>query len=226
MAFSGRLMRISRDGVNILGARVDNLTINAEPVDITDKDSAGWRTLLGDVSVRTVSGDVEGVLRGAANVTQAMADGSLLIDGGACLITGVANITGDFYFSNMTFSSEQADVVAFTANFESTGPIAVSVAPSFTVAPAVTGTPTVGQTLTRTTGTWVGDATISFATQWQESLLADPNATTWTDISGATGATRILAAGQANRFIRARITATNARGSTVAFSNIVGPVAP
>jgi predicted secreted protein len=204
---------------------VDNLAINADPVDITDKDSAGWRTLLGEVGVRTVSGDVEGVLRGATNITQAMAAGNLLIDAGACLIDGVANITGNFYFSNMSFSSEQADIVAFTANFESSGPITVSLAPSVTILPAVTGTPTVGQTLTRTTGTWVGDATITFATQWQESTSSNPNATTWADISGATGATRVLAVDQSGKFIRARVTATNARGSSVAFSNIVGPVA-
>jgi len=226
MALSGRKMRISRDGTAIVGARVDNLAINAEPIDITDKDDLGWRALLGDAGVRSISGDVEGVLKGSTTIAEAMAAGNLLIDSGACLIDGIANITGDFFLSAMTFGAEQADTVTFTANFESSGTITASLAPYNTVLPAVTGTPTVAETLTRTLGTWAGDATITYATQWQESTLADPNAPTWTNISGATGATRVLAAGQAGKYVRARVTATNSRGSTVAFSNIVGPVAP
>ena len=226
MALSGRKIRIKRDGVALVGARVDNLAINAEPIDQTDKDDLGWRTLLADAGVRTVSGDVEGVLKGATTISQAMAAGNLLIDAGQCDIDGVASITGNFFLSAMTFSGEQADVVAFTANFESSGTITASVAPYNTVRPVISGTPTVGQTLTRTLGTWAGNATITYATQWQESTLADPNAPTWTDISGATGATRVLAAGQANKYVRARVTATNSIGSTVAFSNILGPVAP
>lgn len=226
MGLSGRKIRISRDGVALVGARVDNLSINAEPVDITDKDDIGWRALLNDAGARSISGDVEGVLKGSVTIAQAMASGSLLINVGQCVIDGVASISGDFFLSAMTFGAEQADAVAFTANFESTGVLTASLAPYNTVLPAVTGTTTVGQTLTRTLGTWAGDATITYATQWQSSTLADPKAPTWADISGATGATRVLAVGESGKYIRARVTATNARGSTVAFSNIVGPVAP
>jgi predicted secreted protein len=222
MALSGRKIRIKRDGVALVGARVDNLAINAEPIDQTDKDDLGWRTLLADAGVRTVSGDVEGVLKGATTISQAMAAGNLLIDAGQCDIDGVASITGNFFLSAMTFSGEQADVVAFTANFESSGTITASVAPYNTVRPVISGTPTVGQTLTRTLGTWAGNATITYATQWQESV----DGVTWTNISGATGATYVLQAAQAGDRVRARVTATNSIGSTVAFSNTLGPVAP
>lgn len=54
MAISGRSLRISRNGSTIAGARTDNFTINNEPIDITDKDNAGWRTLLADAGSRSV----------------------------------------------------------------------------------------------------------------------------------------------------------------------------
>ena len=64
MAISGRSVRISRNGSNIVGARADSVTINNEPLDITDKDNSGWRTMLTDVGLRSVSCEVEGVLDG------------------------------------------------------------------------------------------------------------------------------------------------------------------
>ena len=48
MAISGRSLRISRDGSTIAGARTDNFTLSNEPIDITDKDDGGWRTMLAD----------------------------------------------------------------------------------------------------------------------------------------------------------------------------------
>jgi len=225
MALSGRKIRISRNGAPIVGARSDGVTINIEPVDVTDKDDAGWRTLMGDVSTRSLDAEVSGVLKGAVLIGQAMAGNTLLIDDGEVDVDGIATFTGDWFISNVSVTGEQADAILFTGTLQGTGIIAVNVAPYNTVLPAVTGTPANGQTLTRTTGTWLGDATITFATQWQQCPTADPNDPRWTDISGATGATRILAVGQVGAFIRARVTATNSVGSTVAFSNIVGPVA-
>jgi predicted secreted protein len=225
MAISGRKIRISRDGAAVVGARSDTLTISMEPVDVTDKDSNGWRTLLGDVSTRSLDAEVSGVIKDATLIGQAMAANNLIIDAGEVEIDGIATFTGDWFISNVSVTGEQADAVLFTGTLQGAGIIAVGIAPYNTVLPAVTGTPTNGQTLTRTLGTWAGDATITYATQWQQSPTADPNDPRWTDISGATGATRVLGAGQVGAYVRARVTATNSVGSTVAFSNIVGPVA-
>lgn len=38
--------------VLVAGARSDSITINNEPIDVTDKGDDGWRTLLDDASVR------------------------------------------------------------------------------------------------------------------------------------------------------------------------------
>lgn len=89
----------------------------------------------------------------------------------------------------------------------------------------ITGTATVGQTLTLTDGSgaedWTGEDTI--ATQWQR---ADNSAftTNLQDITGATSGTYLLATADAAKYVRCRVRATNTTGSTDSNSNIVGPV--
>lgn len=81
--------------------------------------------------------------------------------------------------------------------------------PRNTVLPAITGTAQVGQTLTRTTGTWVGSPTPTLTTQWTADGV---------DISGATAATYVPVVGQIGQVIRVRVTGTNANGSSSAVS--------
>jgi hypothetical protein len=90
--------------------------------------------------------------------------------------------------------------------------------PVNTVAPVVSGTPTVGQTLTCTPGTWVPAAA---STQFQWYRYPD------TVIAGATANTRVLAAGDLGFRIYCRVIGVHATygGSSPVASNTVGPVA-
>lgn len=225
MAISGRLLRISRGGTPLVGARTDSVTINSEPIDITDKDDAGWRTMLADVGVRSVSCEVEGVLKDADLLGVSVGTASALIEGGVVEIQGIATFTGNFYLQSLALGAEQADAVTFTATLESTGTVTATLAPYNTVAPAVTGTLTVGQTLTTTNGTWAGNATITYARQWQRGAAADQNDPSWNNIASATNLTYVLQSADLGKRIRCVVTATNSEGSTVALSNIVGPIA-
>jgi TP901-1 family phage major tail protein len=223
MAISGRKLRIIRDGVTVVGARTDNFTISNEPIDITDKDDAGWSTMLADAGVRSIEADVEGVLKDATLITNATGSSSLLLKSCVLDVEGIASFTGSFYLNSLELGGEQEDAVTFSATLASSGAITATIAPYNTVAPAVTGTTTTASTLTTTNGTWAGDATITFARQWQNGTSADQNDPSWANISGSTGTTLALTA-QLGKRIRCRVTATNSEGSTVAFSNIVGPV--
>lgn len=89
--------------------------------------------------------------------------------------------------------------------------------PVNTVAPAITGTAEVGQTLTRTLGTWTGTGTITYATQWLRNGTA---------ISGATGATYLQQGADVGPLITVRVTATDDEGSRSAVSNAVAPEYP
>ena len=224
MAVSGRKLRISRGGTTIVGARTDSVTINNEPIDITDKDDAGWRTMISDVGLRTVSCEVEGLIKDASLIGVSVGTSSALLSACTATIEGIGTFSGNFYLQSLALGAEQADAITFTATLESAGTVTAAVAPYNTVAPAVTGTATVGQTLTTTNGTWAGDATITYARQWQRGNNIDPNDPSWANIASATNLTYVLQAADSGKRIRCRVTATNAQGSIVAFSNIVGPV--
>lgn len=87
--------------------------------------------------------------------------------------------------------------------------------PVNTVSPVISGTTTVGQTLSVTTGTWTNTPT-GYYYQWRANASA---------ISNATANTFALTITQAGANITCNVTAYNALGnSTPATSNSVGPV--
>ena len=90
-----------------------------------------------------------------------------------------------------------------------------STSPVNTVAPTVTGTPTVGQTLTANPGTWTGTPSPAYTYVWNRGGTA---------ISGATGATYALVTADLAALISATVTATNSVGTASATSVSVGPV--
>ena len=85
------------------------------------------------------------------------------------------------------------------------------VPPSNTAVPAVTGTPQVGQALTASTGTWAGDAPITYEFQWQASTDGSSG---WADIAGATASTFTPQVEQQGLYLRARVRGTNAAGQS------------
>ena len=87
--------------------------------------------------------------------------------------------------------------------------------PANTATPTISGTASVGSTLASTTGTWVGDAPITYQYQWQR-CNKDGNACK--NIGGATNDTYKLADADANSTIRSKVTAKNARGKSSAIS--------
>lgn len=225
MAISGRSVRISRNGSNIVGARTDSVTINNEPLDITDKDDSGWRTMLADVGLRSVSCEIEGVLKDTVLLSDSVGTATTaLLKECVVTISGIGTLTGDFMLQGLQIGAEQADVVTFTATLESGESMTATIGPYNTVLPAVSGTTTQGSTLTTTNGTWAGDATITYARQWQRGNSSDANDPSWANISIETATTYVLALADVGKYIRCKVTATNSVGSTVAFSNIVGSI--
>ena len=91
-------------------------------------------------------------------------------------------------------------------------------APVNTVAPVVSGTATVGQTLSTTNGTWLGAPAPTFTYQWQR---------TGVDIGGATSSTYVLVAADYANTIRCVVRATNsvAPAGVTANSNSTASVA-
>jgi len=90
---------------------------------------------------------------------------------------------------------------------------AVQKLPVCSVNPAVTGTPTQGQTLTCSTGTWSKSPSYSY--QWLASGVV---------IDGATASTRVLAAGDVGKTMSCTVKATKSGVSAVATSNSTAAV--
>ena len=91
-------------------------------------------------------------------------------------------------------------------------------APVNTVAPVVSGTATVGQTLSTTNGTWTGAPAPTFTYQWQRVT---------TNISGATSSTYVLVDADGGSTVRCVVKATNtiAPAGVTANSNSTAAVA-
>lgn len=115
--------------------------------------------------------------------------------------------------------NEDFDLEVFTLAFQQeeivVDPTTSGNPPVLTVAPAITGTVEVGETLTCSSGTFTGDATITYAYQWFAAGTA---------ISGATSATYDLTSAELGDVIMCRVMATNNSGYAYGYSNTTAAV--
>ena len=97
-------------------------------------------------------------------------------------------------------------------------------APTNTAQPTITGTPSLGQTLTAAPGTWTGDPT--FAYQWVRCPTSG-GASDGSDcavIGGASTTAYVVAAGDVGSRLRVRVTGSNADGSLTVASNATATI--
>lgn len=91
--------------------------------------------------------------------------------------------------------------------------------PENTEEPEISGDEVQGATLTVDPGEWTNDPTFEY--QWQRSADAGE---TWANIAGATAATRVLAAGDVGKILRAAVTARNSFGPVTAYTDPTGTI--
>jgi hypothetical protein len=93
--------------------------------------------------------------------------------------------------------------------------------PINTVAPAISGSLIAGQILTCSTGTWTGDAPITYSYSWER---APTNTSDWSAVGTDLPTYQTANPGDVGYDIRCLVTATNAAGSDDALSAAVGPI--
>lgn len=108
---------------------------------------------------------------------------------------------------NVAFTD--AELIALTA-------IPVTI-PVNTMLPAISGTATQGQTLSCSTGTWIGGGSISYVYQWKADGI---------NISAATASTYLLTATEVGKIVTCAVTATNSAGNATAITGGTSSVAP
>lgn len=124
------------------------------------------------------------------------------------------------YFDGSTAAGQltEAEMIAIETYLADKWAVAggYSAAPTNTVAPEITGTENVGETLTVSNGEWVSYLPITAYTyQWFNDGVA---------ISGATSSTYLLDAADETDLITATVDAANANGSTSAVSAATGAI--
>ncbi len=119
---------------------------------------------------------------------------------------------------SVTATSRYGSATATSALTATIAPLpapASPVAPSNTTAPAISGTAQQGQVLTASTGSWSGTAPMTYAYQW---YFCDSTGATCSPIAGYTSATYTPVSWDVGGRDKVGVTATNAAGSSVAYS--------
>ena len=136
-----------------------------------------------------------------------------LPDGSDCASIGVSTnnyvvATGDVGFRlRSRVTAVNGDGQAKAASNASAAVLATAGPPN-TAPPTISGTASVGSTLTASPGTWTGSG-ITFTYEWRRCDTSGANCTT---ITGATGTTYVVANEDAGHTIRVAVTATDATG--------------
>jgi hypothetical protein len=154
--------------------------------------------------------------------------------GNACV--GIAGATAQSYTLTTADVGATIRVRVYASNaagstyaFSKATAVVAAAKPVNTAPPTISGTPVDGQTLTATTGTWTGTPPLSYSYMWRR---CDSAGNACVGIAGATAQSYTLTPEDVGATIRVRVYASNAAGSTYAFSKAtavvtrIQPVAP
>ena len=131
------LMKINTSGstyVTIGGLRSTSITLNDEAVDITNKDSAGTRTLLAGAGVNSVSVSGSGVFTddtaeqlvrttfaGQQNTSDGSSAQTPAFKNFQFIIPDLGTYTGAFMIASLEYAGEFNGEVTYSMSFESAG---------------------------------------------------------------------------------------------------------
>ena len=127
--FNGRLMTVDMAETTLTGIKTRGFTINAEPVDITNDDDSGWRTLLAEPGLRSMEIPVAGITSDEILIAAIMEGTTYALSAVEVLLaTGVGETTpgklaGNFFLSSLEHTGETDGAVEFSATMMSSGAI-------------------------------------------------------------------------------------------------------
>jgi uncharacterized repeat protein (TIGR01451 family) len=225
-ADAGSTMRVVETGTNGTGSAsassAQTAAVNMAPVDAVLPAITGTATAGQTLSASTGSWSgypvptysyqwerCDGAGANCASIASATASSYLLATGDVGATVRIV-VTGTNSSGNAAATTTTTGVVS-----------AANAAPVNTVAPAISGTTTVGQLLTAGTGSWTGFPAPSYTYQWRR---CDAAGNTCADIGSATASTYTLASADAGTTIRVVVTGTNATGSAAGTSTQAGVI--
>lgn len=134
-AGSAFLVRIGDGGApeafeTVGGMRTTALTINNEIVDITNKDSGGWREILGGAGVRRISISGSGVFTDS-NAERTMRQNALdgTISNFEIVFENTDQFSGPFQVTSLDYSGDHNGERSYSLTLDSAGAVAFTGAP-------------------------------------------------------------------------------------------------
>lgn len=113
----------------VAGLRSTSIALNDEPVDITNKDSAGARTLLAGAGVNSISVTGSGVfLDSASEATLRTAMGATDFHNFEVIIPSFGTYQGEFMLATLSYSGEHNGESNYDFTLESSGTITYTAA--------------------------------------------------------------------------------------------------
>ena len=126
---SAFLLKIGNGGnppvfATVAGMRTTQMSVNGEPVNVTNKDSGGWRELLSGAGIRSVSVSASGIFTGSAAETQLKSNAlSGLLDDYELSFESGERMTGRFLVTRLDYAGDHNGERNYALNLESSGEV-------------------------------------------------------------------------------------------------------
>lgn len=109
----------------VAGMRTTQMSVNGEAVNVTSKDSGGWRELLSGAGVRSVSVGASGIFTGSAAEVRVKANALAgLTDDFELSFESGERLRGRFLVTRLDYSGDYNGERNYALNLESAGPVA------------------------------------------------------------------------------------------------------
>jgi TP901-1 family phage major tail protein len=127
---SAFLLKIGNGGqqpvfATVAGMRTTQMSVNGEAVNVTSKDSGGWRELLSGAGVRSVSVAGSGIFTGSSAEGRVKANALAgLIDDYELSFESGERMRGRFLVTRLDYSGDYNGERNYSMSLESSGPVA------------------------------------------------------------------------------------------------------
>jgi TP901-1 family phage major tail protein len=108
----------------VAGLRTTQMSVNGEPVNVTSKDSGGWRELLSGAGIRSVSVAGSGIFTGSVAETRLKSNALAgLIDDYELSFESGERMRGRFLLTRLDYSGDYNGERNYSLSLESSGPV-------------------------------------------------------------------------------------------------------
>lgn len=109
----------------VAGMRTTQMSVNGEPVNVTSKDSGGWRELLSEAGVRSVSVAASGLFTGSAAEARVKANALAgALDEYELSFESGERLRGRFLVTRLDYSGDYNGERNYSLSLESSGAVA------------------------------------------------------------------------------------------------------